>query len=185
MGQRASPGRRPRVKPFGPTIVQGWPNPFTHRTALYSKQDAHSSRLNSSISRHCRGMEGSGSPNEFEDALTCRTTKSATVVTEADLMAESCRASRPRPRCQLSVKSRVLHCANVGRMEVGVPVGRSQAAAAPKTAVQGEDPVSRDLVVGARAIKNCTRPSLVDVEQQLALPDEHRRRRPRSPSRSV
>ena len=29
MGQIASPGSRPRVKPFGPSGLQGWPNPFT------------------------------------------------------------------------------------------------------------------------------------------------------------
>ena len=95
-------------------------------------------------------------------------------------MAESCRAARVRTRCQLSVKSRNPHCANVGRTKARVPVGRGHAAAAPKTAAMGEPLLSRELAAAARRPKNCTRPSLIDVEQPAALPDEHRRQRPRS-----
>ena len=92
-------------------------------------------------------MEGFGSPKS-EYARTCRTRTFASVDMKAGLMGESCRASRAHTSSQLS-------CAHVRETEVRVPVRRSHAAAAPKTAVRVEDPVSRELAVGARAFENC------------------------------
>ena len=99
-------------------------------------------------------MEGFGSPKS-EYARTCRTRTFASVDVKAGLMGESCRASRACTSSQLSRRAPILHCAHVRETEVRVPVRRSHAAAAPKTAVRVEDPVSRELAVGARAFENC------------------------------
>ena len=65
---------------------------------------------------------------------------------------------------QLSVKTRILHCANGGATKVVEPVGHDPAATAPKTKAWGEDPLSRELATVRVRCKNCARTCQIDEE---------------------